>query len=79
MWDQIAVSGTSEGRIVDYMDFLQADVFTTPVAVEQGHYVAPTEPGWGLEMRDEFISAHRFPDGEIWRNRPGPVGALFEA
>jgi L-fuconate dehydratase len=79
IWDQIAVSATDEGRMVEYIDFLQNDVFVRPLAVCGGHYVTPIAPGWGLEMDDDFIARHRFPDGEVWRDRPGPLGASFEA
>ena len=79
IWDQIAVSGTSEGRIVEYIDFLQDEVFTHPLAVRDGHYVTPDNPGWGLEMNEDFIQSHKFPDGTVWRDREGPKGPAFEA
>lgn len=79
IWDQIAVSSTSDGQIVEYIDFLQRDVFQTPVAVRDGHYMTPDKPGWGLEMNEAFIDQYRFPDGDVWRDRTGPVGPAFEA
>jgi L-fuconate dehydratase len=79
IWDQIAVSATREGRIVEYIDFLQEDVFNTPVLVQDGSYVAPESPGWGLEIKSDFLEQYRFPDGEAWRNRKGPIGSAFEA
>jgi L-fuconate dehydratase len=79
IWDQIAVSATRENRIVEYIDFLQDGVFESQVAVRDGHYVTPQEPGWGLEMDPAFIDRNRFPDGDTWRDRPGPIGPAFEA
>ena len=79
IWDQVAVSATSDGRIVEYIDFLQEDVFVDPVTVHDGRYVTPRAPGWGLEMHEDFIERHRFPDGDVWQNREGPVGPAFEA
>ena len=79
IWDQIAVAATREGRFVEYLDFLQNDVFEDPIAVVNGHYVTPTAPGWGLEMRADFIAQHRFPDGPTWAKRDGPVGPAFIA
>ena len=79
IWDQVAVSATREGRIVEYIDFLQDEVFLKPVETRDGHYVTPETPGWGLEMNEEFIARHRFPDGDVWRDRPGPTGPAFEA
>ncbi|MBX2824735.1 MAG: mandelate racemase/muconate lactonizing enzyme domain-containing protein [Gammaproteobacteria bacterium] len=79
LWDQIAVSAESEGRFVEYLDFLQHEVFETPVAVQNGRYVVPSGPGWGLEIKSEFIDKHRFPSGPVWREREGPVGSQFLA
>ncbi|MGI9241735.1 MAG: enolase C-terminal domain-like protein [Verrucomicrobiales bacterium] len=78
MWDQIAVSGHSENQLVEYIDFLQ-DAVEQPVATKDGHYLAPTAPGWGLEFRSGFLEAHTFPAGEHWRSRPEDrCGARFE-
>jgi L-fuconate dehydratase len=78
IWDQVAVSCTGKGRMVEYIDFLQRDVFVHPVEAIEGRYVTPEDPGWGLEMHDQFIERHRFPDGDVWQNRAGPVGTAFE-
>ena len=79
MWDQIAVAGHSDTQLVEYIDFLQ-DAVEHPVKVRDGSYVAPTAPGWGLEFRPEFIAQHRFPDGDVWIDRPADKkGAHFEA
>ena len=61
IWDQIAVSATSEDRIVEYIDFLQADVFCAPVLVKEGCYVTPESSGWGLEVKPDFLSVTDFP------------------
>ncbi|MEM7259325.1 MAG: enolase C-terminal domain-like protein [Pseudomonadota bacterium] len=79
LWDQISVSGTSDHRFVEYYDAQQHGVFTTPIEVKDGCYVTPTQPGWGVEMHNNFIEAHRFPDSALWANREGPVGPLFIA
>ena len=79
IWDQMAVSASSEGRIVEYIDFLQDDVFVVPVTVRDGRYVDPGTSGWGLEMHEDFIERHNFPDGEVWQRRDRPIGPVFEA
>jgi L-alanine-DL-glutamate epimerase-like enolase superfamily enzyme len=53
----------SEGRWLEYLEFLQAGVFTHPLEVQNGHYVLPSAPGWGIEMEADFVSRYRFPDG----------------
>ena len=57
MFDFVAVTGTMEGRMIEYVDHLH-EHFATPVVVENGRYVTPTAPGAGTEMLpaslDEF-------------------------
>ena len=78
MWDQIAVSGHSETQLVEYIDFLQ-DTVEQPVEVRDGRYVAPEARGWGLEFLPDFITRHRFPDGEVWKSRsPQRKGVAYE-
>ncbi len=78
MWDQIAVSGHSDTQLVEYIDFLQEAV-EQPVEMQNGHYAAPTAPGWGLEFHQEFLDDHTFPSGKIWKGRPQQkCGVAFE-
>lgn len=53
----------SEGRWLEYLEFLQAGVFKNPLVVKDGHWVLPQAPGWGLEMEEDFIARYRYPDG----------------
>lgn len=79
MWDQVAVAGHSNTQLVEYIDFLQ-DSVEHPVETKAGHYVTPKALGWGLEFLPEFLDQHRFPDGQVWKNRsPERKGAMFEA
>jgi len=78
LWDQIAVSGHSRNQLIEYIDFLQETV-KHPVRIRDGHYVTPREPGWGIEFKDEFLNAHTFPSGKVWKDRPAKrCGTLFE-
>ena len=77
-WDQIAVSGHSETQFVEYIDFLQESV-KHPVKIQNGHYLPPREPGWGIEFHEKFLTDHTYPDGKVWKNRPaGRCGTRFE-
>ncbi|MBK1786308.1 L-fuconate dehydratase [Prauserella cavernicola] len=49
MFDYVAVSGTTEGRVIEFVDHLH-EHFVTPVDVHDGHYHAPKSPGAGTEM-----------------------------
>lgn len=53
----------SEGRLLEYLEFLQAGVFKSPLAVRDGHYVLGHTPGWGLEMEPDFVARYRYPQG----------------
>jgi len=57
MFDFVAVSGSVEGRMIEYVDHLH-EHFTTPVEVRDGRYVAPTAPGAGTEMHPASVAAH---------------------
>ncbi|MFG1700254.1 enolase C-terminal domain-like protein [Nonomuraea sp. NPDC049309] len=66
MFDYVAVSGTMDGRVIEYVDHLH-EHFVDPVVIKDGRYVAPSRPGFSAEMRPESIAAHTFPGGEVWR------------
>jgi L-fuconate dehydratase len=65
MFDYLAVSGTSDDRVIEYVDHLH-DHFTDPVVIRDGRYLAPTVPGFSARMRVESIAAYTFPDGAFW-------------
>ncbi len=50
MFDFVAVSGSREGRMIEYVDHLH-EHFTVPTDIRGGSYTAPTEPGNGMEMK----------------------------
>jgi L-fuconate dehydratase len=79
MWDQIKVASHSDSQVVEYLNFLQEDVFVSPVQVKQGHYVAPSSDGWGLEMHDSFIDDHLYPSGKVWNGREKSGSITFLA
>ena len=69
IWDQVKVASHSNNQVVEYLEFLQDEVFLHPIRVKDGHYVTPESYGWGLEMKKEFFNNHIYPTGEIWKNR----------
>ncbi len=58
MFDFVAVSASTRGRMIEYVDHLH-EHFATPVELRRGHYVAPTAPGAGAEMLEDSIEAYR--------------------
>ncbi len=67
-FDQIAVAGTSEGRIVEWVSHL-AEHLVNPAVVSDGRYRLPTQPGYGAVLRERSLATHRFPDGAAWHDR----------
>lgn len=65
MFDYVAVSGTTEDRVIEYVDHLH-DHFLDPVVIREGHYTAPAAPGFSAAMRPESIARYTFPGGTFW-------------
>ncbi|NUR69233.1 MAG: L-fuconate dehydratase [Hamadaea sp.] len=65
MFDYVAVSGSIDGRVIEYVDHLHQH-FVDPVVIRGGYYVAPTRPGLGARMHARSIAAYRYPDGPQW-------------
>ncbi|KND30345.1 L-fuconate dehydratase [Streptomyces acidiscabies] len=65
MFDFVALSGTTDDRVIEYVDHLHAH-FLDPVVIREGHYMAPTMPGFSAAMRPESLARYRFPDGAFW-------------
>lgn len=68
MFDYVAVSGTWEDRVIEYVDHLH-EHFADPTVIESGRYRAPASPGFSARMLPESIAAHRYPEGPVWQAR----------
>jgi L-fuconate dehydratase len=71
MFDFVAVSGSLDGRRIEYVDHLH-EHFVDPVRIRDGRYLAPTAPGMSAELRAQSIRDHHFPAGPVWRDEPSP-------
>ena len=65
MFDFIAVSGTMEDRVIEFVDHLH-EHFVDPVRIRRGRYMAPILPGYSIEMHAESRQQYRFPGGPAW-------------
>jgi L-fuconate dehydratase len=65
MFDYVALSGTTDNRVLEYVDHLH-EHFTDPVRIQAGHYAAPTAPGFSAALRPEALTTYAFPDGTFW-------------
>jgi L-fuconate dehydratase len=59
MFDFVAVSGTTDDRMIEFVDHLH-EHFTAPVDVHDGRYWPPTAPGAGTEMHAASIAQYEF-------------------
>jgi L-fuconate dehydratase len=67
MFDYIAISGTMENRIVEWVDHLH-EHFLHPAVVVSGRYSIPTAPGYSIEMLPESLNHFEFPGGDAWKS-----------
>ncbi|TYC60985.1 L-fuconate dehydratase [Rhodobacterales bacterium] len=66
MIDFVAVSGTKDGRVIEYVDHLH-EHFIDPCVIRNAAYMPPSLPGFSIEMKPASIEKHVF--------RVGPVPA----
>jgi L-fuconate dehydratase len=73
MFDFVAVSGTWEDRVIEYVDHLHGH-FVDPVVFRDGRYLAPTGAGTGARMHVRSILRHQYPHGAEWLLDVGRAG-----
>lgn len=74
LFDYIAVSGSLEGRVLEYVDHLHEN-FEEPLVIRRGRYIPPQLPGYGATMRPESLERFAYPDGAEWREETSPEAA----
>jgi len=65
MFDLVAVSGSTQGRVIEYVDHLH-EHFLDPAVLQHAHYLAPTMPGFSSQMHPSTLEDYQFPDGRVW-------------
>ncbi|WP_028923480.1 enolase C-terminal domain-like protein [Pseudonocardia acaciae] len=68
MFDFLAVSGSMQDRVVEYVDHLH-EHFVDPVRMAGSRYLPPTAPGYSAQIKPETLAAYSFPDGSVWTAR----------
>lgn len=66
IFDFIAVSGSTENRVIEYVDHLH-EHFLDPVTMRNGCYLPPDRPGYSIEMKPESLAQYEFPTGSAWK------------
>jgi L-fuconate dehydratase len=68
MFDFIGITGTMEGRVIEFVDHLH-EHFEEPVTMRRGRYMPPTKPGYSITIKKGSRETYQFPDGDVWRSR----------
>lgn len=59
MIDYVAISGSKEGRVIEFVDHLH-EHFLEPCVVRDGAYQVPHAPGFSIEMKPESLETYRY-------------------
>jgi len=65
MFDFVAVSGSQDGRMIEYVDHLHGH-FLDPVRLRDGRYLAPDLPGFSAQMLASSLADYEYPRGTVW-------------
>jgi len=66
MFDYVALTGTTQGRMIEWIDHLH-EHFVTPAVVTAGRYLAPEAAGASTRIRPQSLAEFSFPAGAVWR------------
>ena len=67
MIDYVCISGSTENRIIEYVDHLH-EHFCDPVIMQKGAYSAPKAPGYSITMHADSLKTFEFPHGDAWKS-----------
>ena len=67
IFDYIAVSGSLDGRRIEYVNHLH-EHFIDSVMLRNGRYMPPNAPGYSITMKPESLKKYEYPNGGAWRN-----------
>ncbi|MBT2303738.1 L-fuconate dehydratase [Variovorax paradoxus] len=59
MIDYLCISGTREGRVIEYVDHLH-EHFVEPCVIRDAAYMPPTAAGFSITMKPESLERYRF-------------------
>ena len=65
IFDYVAVSGSLEHRVCEYVNHLH-EHFVDPCVARNARYVTPLRPGYSIDMKPQSIADYEFPAGRIW-------------
>lgn len=59
MIDYVAISGTMDGRVIEYVDHLH-EHFVDPCIINNAAYMPPSAPGFSITMKPESLQTYQF-------------------
>lgn len=65
LFDYIAVSGSLDKRVLEYVDHLH-EHFLDPVVIRNGRYMPPLRAGYSIEMTSDTLERYQYPSGAVW-------------
>lgn len=65
-FDYVAVSGSTENRMIEYVDHLH-EHFVDPVRMTGTHYAPPQAPGYSSQIKAESRAHFAYPHGPAWQ------------
>ena len=68
LFDFIAVSGSLENRVLEYVDHLH-EHFVDPVVMRRGRYMPPIAAGYSAALKPESMAEYTFPTGPAWKGK----------
>ncbi|CAG2161730.1 unnamed protein product [Oppiella nova] len=68
MWDFVAVSGSMENRMTEYVHHLN-EHFENAASAKAGRYLAPKQPGYCCHLKEESRKVYEFPNGTYWSQK----------
>ena len=74
IFDYVAVSGTLENRVTEFVDHLH-EHFVDPCIVENGAYKVPMAPGYSAQIHESSLAEFSFPDGSYWEGVAAAVAS----
>lgn len=78
MIDFVCIAGNHDRNVLEWVDHLH-EHFVAPVSVDaRGSYVAPTQPGYSIEVKQESIEDYSFPNGSYWREGKARIPPLAD-
>lgn len=66
MWDFVCLSGTTEKRLIEYVD-QQHEQFEDPVLVQNARYMPPSLPGYSTKLKNDSLANYVYPEGREWQ------------